>query len=433
MSRRALLVGAAALLAVACSDKNKSVAPSTRPSPNASILPAPLASAGELALTSQPNKAEREGIPADSAGRLMVREPEPPPPEAAPPDHPLPEDALSSKDGVGYTLVGVFRWADVPPPAPVPEAVPAAIKESAQKTELAVTVDLASVGRLRFALESPAFPLPAHTELRARTSYYGHVLVWPSGTAYRVLTAGSLRAMFAERRADVAPLMRAKATASGSGNLLGHKTSRTDLETRLGTVSLEQTTLPGSGLGGALLCRLLAELAGAEPTTDACRVDRIPLGAQYRWASGGSLSFVATSFAERKDLPVGYLYVPPAGAAFSPGELPPSASGVFLTQADLAKWRSRAVRGATPGPRAPGEGIVGENHTKILQYLLLDGVPVAWVRPKEQQYVIGPAAGRYTVSWRDFFGAAVSPPAQVELPAFVRIGTPDGDAGARAP
>lgn len=421
---------AACCAAIACSEKKSSPKAGAQASPNASILPAPLASAGELGPAPPPGSAPREGIPADSAGRLIVREPEPPPPESIAIARALPEDTITAKDGVGYTIEGAFHWVDVAGPPSVPEASAAAIKEAQQKTDLAVTVDLGNLGRMRFAFVAPSFPLPAHSELRARSSYYGHVLVWPNGNAYRTLAPGSLRAMLAERRADVAPLMRAKMTAAGLGNLLGHKTIRTDIETSVGTLSLEQASVPGSGSGGELFCRLLVEIVGAEPTTEACRAERIPLSAQYKWSANGKLSFSATSLIERKDIPFGYLNVPPSGAAFTPGELPPSASGVFLAREDLAKFRTRAVRTGPPGPRAPGEGILAENLTNTLAYVLVDGVPVAWVRPKEQQYVIGPPAGHYTIAFRDFFGTETPPATPMDLPAFVRYGR-EQDGGSR--
>lgn len=429
MTSRGLLVAALALF-VACSEKRAAPAGSAQASPNASILPAPLASAGELGPSAPPAiSSVREGIPADSAARLIVRDPEPPPPEPIPTVRALPDDTISQKDGVGFSIEGVFRWADVPSPPSSPEVVGSALKEALQKTEFAVSIDLANVGRMRFAFSSASFPLPAHTELRSRTSFYGHVLVWPDGNSYRALAPGSLRAMFAERRADVAPLMRAKVTSSGTGNLLGHKTVRSEVETSLGTLALEQASVSGAS-GGELLCRLLVEVVGAEPTTDACRADRIPLAAQYRWATSGKISFLATSLTERKDILYGFLNVPPSGATFVPGELPPSASGVFLSRDDLAKFRSRPVRTGTPGTRAPGEGLTAENLTSSLAYVLIDGVPVAWLRPKQQQYIIGPPAGRYVVSFRDFLGTSTPPPVPTDLPAFVAFGS-EPDAGGR--
>jgi hypothetical protein len=425
---RLAALAALLLLSIACSEKKSAPSTGVQASPNASILPAPLASTGELAVTPA-SSSVREGIPADSAGRLIVREPEAPPPEVIPIARALPEDTITQRDGVGYTVEGAFHWSDVPTPPSTPEVSASAIKEAAQKTDFTITADLANIGRMRFTFAGAAFPLPSHTELRARTSYYGNVLVWPDSNAYRTLAPGSLRAMLAERRADVAPLMRAKVTAAGTGAVLGHKTLKSDVETTLGTVTLEQALVPNAGSGGELLCRLLVEIVGAEPTTDVCRTDRIPLVAQYRWATSGKLSFVATSLVERKDIPYGFLNVPPPGAAFTPGELPPSASGVFLTRDDLAKFRTRPQRVGAPSSRAPGEGLIADNTTSALVYVLLDGVPIAWIRPKQQQYIIGPPAGRYVVSFRDFFGTDTSPPMPTDLPAYLRFG-PEVDGGA---
>jgi hypothetical protein len=425
-SSAALFVG---LALVACSDKKAVPSAATQQSPNANLLPAPLASTSEPSGASPVHSAGTSiGIPADSAGHLLVREPEPPAPETAPPDKPLPDDTLTPKDSSGYEIEGAFHWADVAPPLPIPELSISAVHDALAKTELGVTVDLATAGRMRLSFESAAFPLPAHTELRARTDYYGHALVWPSGAAYRVLSPGSLRATLAERRADMTPLLRAKVTPGETGTFLDRKTLKTIVETSLGALTLEQAAVPGSGAAGELFCRLLVELVGAEPTTEACKSERIPVAAHYKWATSGSISFVATSFVEKKDLPLGYLFVPPAGAAFSPGELPPPTSGIFLNRDDLAKFRSHAVHVA-PSPHAPGEGVTADNQTTELQYLLVDGVPVAWVKPKSTQYVIGPLSGHYSIAWRDFFGTNVSAPTTTDLPALVRVGSLDVDGG----
>src|SRR4029079_12064301 len=103
---------------------------------------------------------------------------------------------------------------------------------------------------------------------------------------------------------------------------------------------------------------------------------------------------------------------------------PPQASGVLLTREELAELRSRAVQSEkAAGDGAPGEGLTAVNRTDVLSYVLLDGVAIGWVRPHGDQYVIGPKPGRYTVSWRDFFGMEVETPRAIELPARVVLGT----------
>jgi hypothetical protein len=412
---------AACLLLLACSERRTTPKPTTQPSPNASILPAPLASAAELSAPSG-----QSGAPAtESSGRIATGDPEPPP-EPAPADQPLPEDALGARDSAGYTVEAAFRWADVPPPSP--EAT-GTLREAVQRLELKVVIDLVSAGRMRFVLDSGGFSLPRHTELRARARYYGHVLVWPDERAYRVVPAGSLRALLGERRADVAPLLRAVLRPAGNGLFLGHRTVQTELETSLGVLSIEQAAIPGSN-AGELLCRLLVELIGAEPSNDACRPERVPLYAQYRWAGGGSIVFIATAVGDRRDAITPAVTVPPAQARWAPGELPAS-EATLLTIDELARLKPRPARNPPGGARGGGEGVTAANETNLLVYLLLDGVPVAWLAPRSRQRIVGPPPGKYQLGWRDFFGSAVTQPGPVDLPGFVRVGTPEPDAGSR--
>jgi hypothetical protein len=406
--------------AVACTERHAATNTTTQPSPNASILPAPLASTAEIpAATGQAGAAPGESAHAPAG--------DPGPPEQAPADRALPVDAVGARDTGGYTLDAVFRWPDAPPVAAGLD-VPANLKDLAARLEPKVAVDLTASGRMRLSFESEGFPLPVHSELRARSGYYGHVLVWPDATAYRVLPAGSLRALFAERRADVSPLLRAAVRPAGNGSLLGHRTVQTELETSLGVLVLEQANVPGAG-AGELLCRLLIELIGAEPANDACRPERVPLSAQYRWAGGGSIAFVATALVDRKDPLSPSIAVPPDGARWAMGELPPSPTAL-LTAPELARLRVRPMRAAVPNARVT-EGVTFANETNLVEYLFLDGVPVMWLRPRSREHLPGPPAGRYQVAFRDFFGTAITPPSLVELPAFVRVGTPEPDAGPR--
>jgi len=212
----------------------------------------------------------------------------------------------------------------------------------------------------------------------------------------------------------------------GNGSLLGHRTVQTELETSLGVLVLEQANVAGAG-SGELLCRFLVELIGAEPANDACRAERIPLSAQYRWAGGGNIAFVVTAFSERKDPSASPIAVPPEGARWATGELPPSPSAL-LPMRDLTRLRARPIRAAVPSARVT-EGVTFANETNLVEYLFLDGVPVMWLGPHSREHLPGPPAGRYQAAFRDFFGTAVTAPSVVELPAFLRVGTPEPDAG----
>lgn len=398
-----------------------------QPSPNASIMPAPLLSAAEPASVPKVD-AGRGGIPADSAGRLIVPEAGPPEPTPFRDDEALSRDTIGAKDGTGVTLDATFKWHDVPAPNSVPELSNDALKKAREKAALKVSVDLAPVGRMRFVFESATFPLPKGAELRAASEHYGHVLVWPDGNAYRVLRSGTLRALLAERRADALPLASVKPEQRGKGSYLGLETTKLEVKSPVGELSLESATVPNIGRSGDLLCRLLIDLIAVDPASKLCDDGQTPLRAELRWPKGGKLGFEVSSIARKTELPFGLLFVPPAGASYRPGDLPPQSAGVLFGKDDLAAIHTKAMTGEPPAKDAPGEGILAVNRTDTLRYLLIDGVPVAWVRPRSELLVIGPLPGRYSIAWRDFFGSALEPPKVVALPARVVVGS-EPDAG----
>jgi hypothetical protein len=336
-------------------------------------------------------------------------------------DKVLPPDALTPKDTAGYSLTAEFRFGDVPGPANVPEVATTAVREKSAESALKVTIDLAASGRLRFVFEASGFSVPQHSELRARAGYFGHVLVWPGGESYRNVQPGALRALFEEARLDVSPLLRSKLGSSAAGSRLGKRTVASTVETSLGVLSLEQAVMPQPS-GGDLLCRLLAELVGAEPSTEACRQDRLPLAAHYRWTGGGSLGFTVDSVVDRKDLLLTSIAVPPEGARFLPGELPRVKLGPLLGPEALAELRTR------PTGTASNAETTFHNQTPVLQYLLLDGVTVASARTRTRVPLPGVVRGRYTVLWRDFFGTTTGIPELLDLPAALHAGTQDDDA-----
>jgi hypothetical protein len=413
---------AAVLLAcLACAkreDPKPQVGPS-EPSPNASIKPAPLAAGTEL----EPRfKGDMQSSAGGVTSRSLFADAAEGPPRPFREDELLQRDELGARDGSGVTLQAQWRWSDLPAPAG-PDVDGEGIKEARQKTAFNVSLDLAAAGRLRMTLGSPSFPLAYNTELRARADRFGHVLVWPNGSAYRILRPGSLRALFAERRADVAPLVEPKLRDAGTGTLLGVTTHKTEASTELGQVMLEQGHVPGVGASGELVCRMLLEFIAAVPSSTACSEQLLPLRAEFRWSERGRVSFDVTSIIKRADLPVGQLYVPPLAAQFKPGELPPESSGVFLRRQDLARFRTRdAPLVLATDERTPGEGLMAVNRTDALFYLVLDGVPVAWVRPHSEKYVIGLRPGRYAALWRDFLGTEPEVRRNVDVPARMVVG-----------
>ena len=435
--RPSLALIALSLGFAACTPRDKpleATEDAANPSPNATILPAPLASAPATTdPSSQPPKMV--GIPADSRGRLILPDAGMPPPTALIANQALAADQLPGREAQGVTLAAEWFWP-APPPAPHhPETQQAGIDAARKLTRRLWTIDLTEYGRMRILFDSLSFTLARYSELRARHDRFGHVLVWPSADTYRIVPPGALRALIEERRLDVTPLMNERAKSAPSpGPRFGFPTSRALVHTATGKLQLDQAHVVNVGLGGQLLCRTLVELAGAEPSASLCTLGQVPVHAEYTWPSGGTITFDVTTLNIRTDFPTGMLSVPPAGASLSSSGLPPNSSGIFLTREQVAAFRTRPIDTAHPrnDPEfkgAPGEGFVAVNETDSMRFFLVDGVPVAWVHPHARQYVIGSPAGRYQVQWRSFLGAFVEPPSNVEFPALVTHGAPPADAG----
>src|SRR6185436_2805644 len=131
-------------------------------SPNASILPAPLATEPpDLADAAAAGVVEDAGASVSDAGG--------PPPEPLRPATPIPAEAVVQRDLGGVTLDAVFRWRDVPAPPKTPEVSADGIREAQKLTGLTWKVDLTENGRMRAEITARAFPLPAHSEIRARS------------------------------------------------------------------------------------------------------------------------------------------------------------------------------------------------------------------------------------------------------------------------
>jgi len=360
-------------------------------------------------------------------------------------DQPPDDDPLTQREFQGASLEGEWRY---PESAPVPKAAEVnqpGIEAARKLTAFRMNIDLASVGRMRVTLDSRALPLGQGSEIRARVDRYGHVLVWPNGSQYRVLPPGAVRTLLGERRVDATPLVRPQTVGVGEGaRRSGYATRKWDLATRTGKLALEQAKIASVGEGGILLCRLLCEMIAIDPSAAPCGSDEVPLRAQFNWPSGGSVAFEVSAIADRVDFSSGLLLVPPSGGDFTVADLPPSANGVFLTRDELAGFRLRAIDVTAPANNAsdasggssnsmtggaasgaPSDGLLLYNGTDFLRYVFLDGIPIAWVAPNREQLVQGALKGRYALQWRTFLGDVVDPPSSVEVPARVAIGLPE--------
>jgi hypothetical protein len=393
--------------------------PDAAPSPQANAEPAPLANV----------QATATNAGADAG----------PPPEALRSDRPLPADSphesirepgmkeatRDPKELFGYSLQAVLRTGEGPPAPRGAEVNVGAIDLARRKTEAHIAIQ-ASQTRARFVL-SGGFVLPQGTELRARVDRYGHLMMWPGDSAYRVAEPGALRALLGERRLDVAPLSPASVTNSGEGpRRLNLRTRRVDVSTRAAKAILEVTPLRDAGDGGVLVCRMLLDLLNAPPSTAACASDEMPLRAELRWTTQGALTFDVTSIERRTDLPMSDLAAPPLSVVFAAGP-PPALSGeALVSKAELAAFRSGPVEIAAAvndaQALAPEAGLVLVNSSDELRVAWIDGVAVAWVAPGGREWLTSLVRGRYVLQWRTFLGDAWEPPRTILVPGLSDIG-----------
>lgn len=403
------------LVALGCEQRKSellAVPSASEPSPNASVLPAPLAAA-----------------PTKQAPKDAAHPPPDPSSDAGVPDPPRPlrdDDTAPAeaelRPAPGLSMEGRMRWLEPPPPRS-PEGNGDALARARDKTAFELRVEASSLGRLRVALASHAFPFPPGTELRSRDDRYGHFLVWPGGTAYTPLPPGTLRAVMSEVRVDTSTLSEPGVVLSGTGNLLGIATQKLRLETSLGKLELEQASLSVAGSSGALLCRLLLELLSIAPDSAACRAEQVPLRAEYTWPSGARFELEITKLTKRPELSADGLATPPASAAARRGELPSVPFVVLVEERELGDLHARALPPpAKLDPSAPKAGLVFQNRGDVPRYLLVDGVPVVWLRSDAEWLVSGLKPGRYSLQARDFFGAESTPVRALELPARYQVG-----------
>jgi hypothetical protein len=380
----------------------------TEPSPNASILPAPLATALE-----QAQAGPRDGAVADADADA-----EPVAPEWEREDRALSDDDFAPHDPSGLVLEARFRWPDIAPPPRLPESNADGLERVAEKTRFDVTMELGAAGRMRLVLASSSFVLPEGTELRARTEGLGHVLVWPNQRLYVVVQPGALRAVLNERRADTEPLTRATAGASGEGQVHGFTTEKNRFTTSFGRLDLEQARIVGAGAGGILFCRFVVEIAGVHPDAPTCAEDLVPVRAEYAWAGNGRLLLEVTSVQRSPVLEIDRLAFPPRDAEHRVGELPDPNRVLLVGRSELRGLRNKPI--AVPEARdagVPKEGLVAVNGGDLASYVLVDGLPVVTLRPRSTDVLLDLVPGNYLLQARDFLATEITVPSVVPVPA----------------
>ena len=409
-------LAAALVLASACERPAEGTLENATPSPNASILPAPLSSSVETAARTTLERAELTVKSGSSEAGAVV-------PQPMRVDQPPEEDPLPLRDTIGVSVEGEWRYADQGPQPKSPEMSQAGIDAARKLAAPRMTIELAPAGRMRVVFSSRGLPLRYGSEIRARSDHYGHVLVWPGSAGYRVLPVGAVRTLLGERRVDAIPLVRPLTSNKSDGaRRLGFATKKWEIATRSGKMVLELARIAGAGESGALWCRFLSEIIALDPSAAPCSGDEVPLRAQFIWPRGGGVAFEAIAVSEKTELSPGQLLVPPSESEFTPANPPPDAGGLFLTGEELAAFRTRPAEGAPLVSGAPRDGLLLHNATDVARYVFLDSVPVAWVDPGRDQLVLGPLRGRYQVQWRTFLGESSDAPLTVDIPARVSIG-----------
>jgi hypothetical protein len=405
------------LLGAACESRPAPVdAGPNEPSPNASILPAPLATApertGSTVDASTPTDA---GADAEAAEPVRLRE-----------DRWLAEDTTELRETPGITLKARFRWPDVPAAPRPPEANGEALDRARGNSSFDVVVELGG-GRLRLRLAADRFLLPEGTEIRSRSDLFGHVLLWPDRSRYVTVQAGALRAVLNEHRTDTVELTHAAATPSGTGKPLGMPSEKSALVTPLGRLELEQANVTGALGDGVPLCRLLLELVGAAPGDPVCGSELVPVRADYAFAAGGRFSFETTALERVTAVDAAVLRVPPSGAEHRIGELPSVRSPLLLAPGQTRAFRTRPSARVEPKDGV-NEGLLLVNADDLERYVLVDGIPVVRLPPGGAGVVLDLVPGNYVVSSRSFLADDVSPPVAVTVPSRFQLGVPSESA-----
>jgi hypothetical protein len=385
------------------------------PSPNASILPAPLATGREA--------PQAVGLKDAGIGDAGL-DAELPPPALSREDQAFPPDNGEQRDPSGISLRARFRWPDHAPVPRQPEANLEAIERARAAATFDLTLDLAAMGRLTLTLASRRFLLPEGTQFRARSDIYGHAVLWPDTERYAVIQPGALRAVLNERRADTMPLARVKPVVRGTGRVLGFASERVAVTTPYGALELEQAHVSTAGAGGPLLCRLLLELVGADPESSACATGLVPLRAEYAWHQAGKLTFEVSSLTAVSAFEPRALRVPPPSFHHRIGELPLQASPLLIERGPLRAFRFKPTSG--PEARdAPRAGLLVSNGDDLPRFLLLDGVPVAQLAPRAPGVLLDVVRGSYVLSTCTFLNDELDASVVVSVPGrfVVREGT----------
>ncbi|HTM43894.1 MAG TPA: hypothetical protein VL137_03005 [Polyangiaceae bacterium] len=404
-------------------------------SPNANVMPTPLAEKSEQLPRPDPSTvatSSKHSVVGDETSTAVARPAINPTPLSAL-HAPQPDGAIVSVKGKEtqlLTLRTLWSWPNADNQPLEPEADLGAIDAINKRQAPQITIDLHPSGAMRWRWANGNFPLPQGTELRARVANYGHILLWPDEAKFRNLPPGSLRAVLAEHRADATPLVLGSLRRLPGGKWLDQVTETSELTTSYGKLIIEQAAVEEAGIAGQLLCRTLVELIDASPTSPACTDDRLPVRAQFQFVDGGACTFSVSEMGRKADVPGGFA-IPPRESSFRTAGLPDDSP--LLVEPDvLGKLHSRdraVTQSPTPHPSTLGLDL--ENFSPNVAYLILDRVRVAMLVPYRSAHLRDLRPGKYRAFWHNFFGGSLRDPELVEVPGRTAVGTKiAADAGA---
>jgi hypothetical protein len=375
--------------------------PDAAESPQAQAVPAPLANATTVASASPLVNALDGGAP--------------PTPMRA--DLPLHDEALEKAvNAVSYKMT--LRPLDPPQATKAPEVSVQGLDAARKKTESVFTVELGAQ-RMRITLED-GFLIPPESEIRSRIDRTGHLVFVPVDASYRVVPPSALRALVGERRFDVVPLPAADVNQAGEGTRrFGQKTRRVRVETRGARADMELLRIADAVDSASLACRFVLEVMGASPMTPACSPDEIPTRAEIHWAKRGGVVLEIATTPHKVELSPAALLAPPAYTPFSAAPLGGREAMVWLSDKELAAFRTAPVepqkRGSDP------EGLAVVNNTDELRVLWLDGVMVAWVAAGARVQINGLLHGHYQAELRPFLCDGAEPAETVTVPGTFKV------------
>lgn len=431
------------LLSSACDDQTPNTQAGRRPgssalldepSPNASILPDP------LARTKERDPASRSGVEAGLTHEPVVV-PRPKPVPFAENEALIEDSLVRGGTGQGYRAHARFVWS----------SSQSTVIHSGEKTvtwpefQIDLLRELPDLpARLRLVLDSPVFSLTKGTEIRMRADRIGFVIVWPDQRSYRQLPPGTMSALFSDRRADRLPFLDETLKVLDGTPRAGRAVIRHSIETSMGSAEMEFTERADLPYAAPLLCQLLLDMVRVSATPELCPEGKLPIRFSMLWTSGGGFLLEILNYNVEPLLNFDELRMPPSLPIYKRGELPP-ANDYFLPAnlrdevfslkrigeplaprpvpiASAASTPNQA-RQASEGEQLASDEVTIENTTDRPLTVFLDRLPFVWL-PAGEKKNLRVRGAPVVYAARDFWGHVQLEPGLIAAPASVIFGPP---------